>query len=286
MDTFIETRETRASTTAECKRLLGRHFLPKFRLEPLERITTHDLTRIIDKLAGTPSEARHAYKAASTFFNWAVSRRMIAHSPLHGLKAPKANDSRERVLADGELGTVLTRALGCPSAIGQIVLLLAFTGQRRGEIAGLRRPYIKEEARTITWPGEMVKNGRTHTIPYGDFTAAILEEVPRAGDLLFPARGCEDTPFWGWSKTGLAFTRSCGIAHWTLHDLRRTYASGMQRLGVRVEVTEKLLNHVSGSFGGIVSVYQRHTYADEMRAAVGLWERHLTKILDATSHPT
>ena len=114
--------------------------------------------------------------------------------------------------------------------------------------------------------------------------AAALDEIPNSGDLLFPARGSEDKPYCGWSKTGLSFIVKCGLAHWTLHDLRRTFASGMQRLGVRMEVTEKLLNHVSGSFDGIVAVYQRHNYLDEMREASAKWEAHLTKLLQDSDH--
>ena len=58
------------------------------------------------------------------------------------------------------------------------------------------------------------------------------------------------------------------IPHWTLHDLRRTLATGLQRLGIRLEVTEAVLNHVSGSRAGIVGVYQRHDYFDEKRQAL------------------
>ena len=61
------------------------------------------------------------------------------------------------------------------------------------------------------------------------------------------------------------------LPHWTLHDLRRTGASGMARIGVALPTVEKILNHTSGSFGGVVSVYQRHTYADEMREALEKW---------------
>jgi hypothetical protein len=48
----------------------------------------------------------------------------------------------------------------------------------------------------------------------------------------------------------------------------------MARLGVQLEVTEKLLNHVSGSMGGsIVGVYQRHEFMDEMREAISRYGR-------------
>lgn len=68
------------------------------------------------------------------------------------------------------------------------------------------------------------------------------------------------------------------IPSWRLHDLRRTVASGLQRLGVALPVTEKVLNHVSGSFGGIVGVYQRHALTEEKRAALEAWALLLGQI--------
>ena len=94
------------------------------------------------------------------------------------------------------------------------------------------------------------------------------------GALLFPARGHTDKPFRGFGASKLSLDK-CGVEDFTHHDLRRTFATNMAKLGVRLEVTEKLLNHVSGSLGGIVGVYQRHEFKDEMRYAVTKWEAHL-----------
>jgi hypothetical protein len=65
------------------------------------------------------------------------------------------------------------------------------------------------------------------------------------------------------------------LGGWWLHDLRRTLATGLQRLGVRLEVTEAVLNHLSGSRAGVVGIYQRHDWADEKRAALDAWSAHL-----------
>jgi len=70
-----------------------------------------------------------------------------------------------------------------------------------------------------------------------------------------------------------------GIPHWTLHDLRRTCASGMARLGINLPVIEKVLNHASGSFAGVVGIYQRHSFADEKRAALEAWGRHVDALV-------
>ena len=98
-----------------------------------------------------------------------------------------------------------------------------------------------------------------------------MRAAPRFGEsgdepeLVFPGqRG----PFNGFSKAKAALDEASGVKDWRLHDLRRTMATGLQRLGVRLEVTEAVLNHVAGSRAGIVGVYQRHTWADEKRAAL------------------
>lgn len=68
-------------------------------------------------------------------------------------------------------------------------------------------------------------------------------------------------------------------AAWRVHDLRRTLATGFQRIGVRFEVTEAVLNHVSGAKGGIAGIYQRHDWREEKRAALEAWARHIAAIV-------
>jgi integrase len=95
-------------------------------------------------------------------------------------------------------------------------------------------------------------------------------------DMVFPGlRG----PFNGFGKSKAALDEASGVSDWRLHDLRRTMATGLQRLGVRLEVTEAVLNHVSGSRAGIVGIYQRHDYAAEKRAALEAWSAHVAAIV-------
>jgi len=164
------------------------------------------------------------------------------------------------------------------SAFAKIVQLLLLTGQRRGEIAALRSTFVDKEQQLITLPPELTKNKHQHTFPYGAMSAPLLE----GAGLLFPARGYEDRPFIGWSKCKAAFDRGCGVLNWTLHDLRRTFATNLAALGVPIQVTEKLLTHISGATGGIVAIYQRHAYMEEMRAAIEAWETKLARLVAAS----
>jgi len=263
-------------TKNEIERLLRRHFLPKFRFEQLSHIKPHEIGDIVDSLHKTPSIAHHAFAAIRMFFRWAEGRRYVLRSPCAGLRPPRALPARDRVLSRDELKAVLGHALANPSTFSRIMLLLLLTGQRRSEIASLDQRWIDWDSRTITFPASITKNKRVHTIPYGTAAASILKEGANKG-CLFPARGRESS-FDGWSKCKPIFDADLNLPHWTLHDLRRTFATHLAALGVPVHVTEKLLNHISGSMGGIVAVYQRHTYQKEMREAVELWEQYLVTI--------
>jgi integrase len=270
------------STKRGYERIINVHFLPKFREERLSDISTEMITRNTDKLADTPGEQSHVLAVARMFFRWAVQRRLIKNSPLDGIQV-SIGAARDRVLNDAELVAVWHAADQYP--FGSIVRLLILTGQRRGEIGALKREYLNIKERTITLPAALTKNGRTHTFPYGDLTASIVQTLPRLNsEFLFPARGNYEAPFSGWSrcKEVLEDTMS-GVQPWTLHDLRRTFATNHAALGTPPHVTERLLNHVSGTISGVAAIYNRFQYRHEMCEAAAKWEARLCSILEQTS---
>jgi integrase len=264
-------------TSTETERVLRRHFLPPFRHMQLSAIKPHEIARIVDRLHKTPSLAHHAFGAIRLFFRWAEGRQYVLRSPCVHLQALRGSRPRERVLSRIEVKAVLRAARASDATYPTIVELLLLTGQRRGEIANLRAEWIDWEARTITLPGAVTKNKRVHVFPFGPRAEELLRRGKTKG-YLFPGRGT-DIPFDGWSKCKPKFDRDCPLPHWVLHDLRRTFATNMAMLGVPVHVTEKLLNHVSGTFGGIVAVYQRHSYRDEMRVAMDKWEAYVAAMM-------
>ena len=70
------------------------------------------------------------------------------------------------------------------------------------------------------------------------------------------------------------------LEHWTFHDVRRTAGTGLEKLHFPLPVTEAVLNHISGSKGGIVGIYQRHEYTDEKREALDKWAGHIEKLIN------
>lgn len=265
-------------STVRCyTRIINVHFLPKLREERLSDISTEMLCRITDKLVHSPGEQSHAQAVVRTFFRWVVRRRLLKHSPMDGIQISTGR-SRDRALSDAELTAVWHAADEYP--FGAIVRLLILTGQRRGEIGALKREYINPKERTITLPSSLTKNSRVHTFPYGDMTAALIEELPDFNsEYLFPARGNYEAPFSGWSKCKDALDDELeDLPPWTLHDLRRTFATHHAAIGTPPHITERLLNHVSGTISGVAAIYNRYAYMDEMRAAVKAWEARLGRL--------
>ena len=264
--------------TVEEYRWLLQHF--PFKKRQVADITRRDVTEKLDKLSDRPSAQNHALVAIKVFFKWCERQGYLERSPVDLLTARTRQVSRDRVLSDHELAAVWKVAQTEPYRYGPIVRLLILTGQRRTEIASLRWEWINEKDQEITYPANFTKNKRAHTIPFTDTVKEILEALPRFdnAEYLFPASrntvlGKETTTFNGWSKVKKAFdAKLAGVSPYTLHDLRRTFSSKMAELGTPIHVTEKLLNHVSGSLGGVTGIYNRYTYLPEMRKALEAYE--------------
>ena len=225
------------------------------------------------------------------FLNWAVERDIIPMSPATGVKPAAKEASRDRVLTDDEIRWfwAACEAEGFPwGPLGKVLLL---TGQRLNEAAQITDGEIKGDLWHLS--ADRTKNGRAHDVPLSKAARDVLASVDRiAGKPGFIFTTTGSTPVSGFYKARAALAEAMEqaaakdrgepveIPRWTFHDLRRTAATGMARLGIAVRVTEAVLNHVSGTGGGIVAVYQRHDYADEKRAALDAWARYVTQLVE------
>jgi integrase len=267
--------------------------------KPMPDIKRSDIASVFDQVpAKQPGYARNLYSALRRLFTWAVERGDIDRSPFEGFKGPAPVAGRDRVLNDDELRLVwlATAELGYP--FGPLYRFLIATGQRREEVASLDWRELNRELRQWALPAARSKNNQAHIVPLNEIAVAELDGV--AGGEDWPARGLVFTTT---GKTGVSgyskaksrldaamldlSARDAGegvetpeIAPWRIHDLRRTFATGMQRLGIRFEVTEAVLNHVSGARSGVAGIYQRHDWRDEKRAALEAWARHLRTLLE------
>lgn len=275
-DLFLEDSRmrTKSSTHAEYVRLLNKHFAyPKLS----QSVTRADIMEAVTVVREHPSLEQHCFVAIRTLFNWAVRHGHVAASPVPSIRFQTV--SRTRILTENELISIWQRAEEVGYPYGVLIKLLILTGQRRGEIVGLRRCWISKG--TITFPVGFCKNKREHVIPLGPKVTNIINGIPGEGELLFPARGKTDLSFSGWSKAKVQFDAPLDVAPYTLHDLRRTFSSQMAALGTPIHVTEKLLNHVSGTLSGVAGVYNRYSYAAEMRSAVEAYETRLDALISS-----
>jgi len=283
---YLDSKEGLRSSD-EIARVMRRYVLPELGDRMADAVTRGEITKLIDDIALTaPSMARAVHAQLSAFYTWALPRldRMVAN-PCRDAGRPVRSKARDRVMSDAELRVLWAAAEAEPMPWGPGVQLLIVTGARREEVFAADRAEFDTAAAVWTIPGARTKNGNPHIVPLSKLALQVLERIPDDDDSpkLFPTRtksGKGERSVSGFSKAQARFRKALPDAeHWTFHDLRRTVATGLQRLGVRFEVTEAVLNHVSGARGGIAGVYQRHDWKVEKRDALDLWGDHVAKIL-------
>jgi integrase len=213
---------------------LTAHF--RYGRRSLADVTTREIILALKPLS--PSQREHAYRIGRTFFRWCVRHSLLDASPMERMPAVPLGKPRTRVLTEVELRAVWKAARPCTTPFHAIVALLVLTGQRRGEIAALRWDWINDDR--VEFPASIAKNHRAWTVPLCSTGYDVITSVPRlaSSPYVFPAlrqRSDRTTVISGWSKAKAAFDRDCGVTGWTLHDLRRTFATNLQRLGVRLE---------------------------------------------------
>jgi integrase len=266
----------------ETERLL-RQFANAWKGRRLAGIGKPDIHRVLDGIVarGAPVGANRAFSQLRKMCKWAVSRGIISASPCEGVDRPSAEKSRDRVLDTDELRLVWRAAddLGFP--FGPIVKLLVLTGQRRSEVGGMEWREIDFDRAIWTIPAARAKNKRQHVLPLSPQALAIIKGLPRFHGSRFVFSPGKTAPS-GFSRAKQRADRIIArlnggepISSWIIHDVRRSFASGMAGLGVNIPIVERCLNHISGSFAGIVGVYQRFDFADEMRGSLERWGRHV-----------
>ena len=297
--------DARERTREGYRAALHNHAMPHIGSKALPAIARTDIVRIMDNIPGSqPSVRRLVFAVLRKLFNWAKGRGDVDASPLDAMTTPAAAASRDRVLADAELAMVLNAARQIEAPFGPMYLLLFATGQRRDEVAGLKWQELDRANATWILPGDRSKNGEANIVPLNRHAMAALDALsgqadaekpqwPRKG-LLFTTTG--ETHVSGFSRAKRRLDAlieqaarqeaveagnepdGAEMAPWRLHDARRTLATALQRLGIRFEVTEAVLNHVSGSRSGVAGVYQRHGWGPEKRAALEAWADHCDRV--------
>jgi integrase len=294
-------RKNRPRSAEEVERTFNRYVLPAWRGRLIHDISRRDIIELLDTIVdrGFPVQANRTLAHVRKMFNWCIDRSIIGSSPCVRIEPPGAETSRDRVLSDDELRLLwlATGRLGWP--FGPFVRILLLTGQRRDEISRGSWSELKEDVWVI--PSSRTKSGLQTDVPLSEPARKVLADLPRIGraGYLFTTGG--EAPISGYSKGKarvdaimLAIAREeaekrgenpaeITITPWRLHDLRRTCATGMARLGTPVHIIEAILNHTAGEISGIAKIYNRYSYANETRRALEAWAAHVIGLVSGTT---
>ena len=282
--TFIERhakKKTRPNSWRQTVHVFEDIVLPAWKRRTVHDIKRKDVRELLEELAETkPIMANRTRGVLSKFYNWMCERDDDLVSPVMGVKAPAAENVGERVLNDDELRRLWAACEAIGGREGACVKLLLLTGQRRSEISHLRWREVGDDVLELLAP--RMKGKRAHTLPLSSQAAAIIADMPK----LVPQTPRPDDYVWGDTPVGHFHRVKDELdAHmgdtpkWTVRDIRRSVASGMARIGVPVPVVEKILAHRKGTFAGVVGVYQKYSFLDEMAVAAQRWSDHIEQLV-------
>jgi integrase len=266
----------------------------RWRDRRLAEITDDDCFALIEECRerGTPgiirqrvegaSEARAGgmFATLSKFFAWCVEKRRAKMNPMAALSRPKPPKSRDRVLSDEEIVKFWKATDAERPEFGVPLKLLLLTGCRVREIAELKRGELSNDS--ILLPAARVKNKRGHIVPLSTLALEILAGITPAGEYVFSTHSGR-VPVELGTKPKDRLDARMGASDWRFHDLRRTAVTKMAELGVRPDVIELVVNHVSGHRGGIAGIYNRSEMLPERRAALERWAAHVEGLVAGTA---
>lgn len=268
--------QRRDSTSAAALTLFTNDVLPKWGDLGIESIRRRDVMNLLDGMRGEPAKANKAKVRLNHFFGWAVEREIIDTSPVANVKTPNKLKSRDRVLTDDEIRRVWKAADEAAYPFGHIVKALLLTMARRTEVAAM--PWAELNDTLWSIDGARTKNGIALDVHRTEALDAVIGGCPRVDgcDFVFSTR--ENRPVSGFAKMKERLDELIGegMVAWTLHDLRRTGSTIMQRLGIRKEVIDAAQNH---KMPGISATYLRYGYAKEKVQAFEALAAELDRIV-------
>ena len=262
-------------------------------------VLPHHIERFLDRKAkAAPVMADRLHALIRGGFRWGLRKGRVSNDPTARLDRVIRRRTRDRVLTDPEI-KALWLALdaathGPPDEDGPrlsfvqatAVKVLLLLGQRLDETLRMRWPDVDTTARTWSIPGPARKGGKAHVVPLPPAVVAMLEEL---------------RPFTERHVHVFAGSRGKSIAHnpsrfadavraaaptlteWRCHDLRRTCASGVARLGASDELVSRLLGHAttSAKAGDATPIYQRYDRLSEVASALQAWSAHVARVVVA-----
>jgi integrase len=257
--------------------ILEKDAVPRFGTRKAKDIARRDIVAMLDDIVarGAPIQANRTLEIVRKLFNWAVARDILDANPCYRVSKPSSENRSDRVLVDEEIRAVWQALASEPPLTAATFKLRLLTAQRGAEVLAMRWDQVSNGWWTI--PAAIAKNGLSHRVPLSAPVVTLLDSIRPLGngsEWVFPGAdgGNHRVTI---HKAHDRARRRCGVS-FVPHDLRRTAASHMTGMGVSRLVVSKVLNHVET---GITSVYDRHSYDAEKRAALDAWARRVDEIV-------
>jgi integrase len=281
-------------TWNEAERIFRVYVTPVIGKRPLHEIARRELIDLLDKIADERggSMANRTLAHLRPLFRWAVSRDVIGADPSANIPKPAKERPRQRILDDDELRWIWRAADTIGGRRGAFVKLLMLSGQRRSEVAGMRRSEFDRAARVWTLPVTRSKTAQIHEVPLPEAAWAIIDGLPKHGNSVLAENAETDAGLLGFAfvkqaldveiaRLQLTHAVETGekvrpLTGWRLHDLRRTVRTRLAALGVAPEIAELVIGHQRK---GIEAVYNLHTHRLEKASALVRWATALANIV-------
>jgi integrase len=245
--------------------------------QPISEVTRADIHQILDDLIARDKQtaANRALAHIRKFFGWLVERGYLNHSPADHIKPRHKESERHRVLSDAEIKAIWYAAKSMSGPYSAWLKLLLLCGQRRVETASMRRSQIIDGSWHLS--ATDTKNKQPHIIPLPNQAQRLVDQlIEKEGNFLIKSGRNGDRPVNGFSKAKLQMDRLSGVENWKFHDLRRTVATNLTKLGIDRLILQKIINH---SERGVTQIYDRYSYMDEKREALQKWADRLDEIV-------
>jgi integrase len=275
-DKFLTTKQP--GTAARYRREFDKNILPVWGSRAVAKISKADVKTIVNDAEARGPEARNNILVAlKSFFGWCADadQDYVEASPVFTFTI-RQQDSRDRTLKDAEVSVFWKGCDKLGPIFGPMFQVLLLTGARRDEVAGMQWSEINGNVWTI--PGERTKNSQPFDVYLTKKALAVLATMPRMDGSPFVFTISGETYSTGYSKAKAALDKLAPLPAYTLHDLRRTFATGCATLGVDALVVDKCLNHQPKNLKGVARIYNRYAYAKEKEAAWKLWSNHVASL--------
>ena len=281
--TYLEVRAKPRMTSRsydEEVRVLRADLVPAWRALPVTEIRRRDVAQLLDRIIarGSPVQANRTRSVAHRVFAFAVERELVEFNPVVGLRRPSEEQSRQRVLAEDEIRALWTTWEAEGSVTSILFRMLLITAQRKHEVTTMRWADVHGSWWTIA--PSVAKNKLAHRVylaePALDLLAA-LQPVTGDSEWVFASSRLPGQHLGSVNKAKERYRAVTGIADWRPHDLRRTAATYMGRMGISRATIARVLNHAER---GVTAVYDRSTGEHEIGHALQAWAQRLEEIVN------